>query len=294
MDWELELITLYLEISEHYAESLWVTSQRFTNGGLKRFSDEEVLTIYIFGILRGFRTIKSIHKYTKAHLKAYFPNIPQYAGFVHRLNRLSEAFRMLMALIQKQRILEDEVYLVDSMPIIIAKGQHAYTAVVASEVASKSYNATKKMYYYGVKAHVVARRQEGTLPEIEIVVLDGAGRQDGPIFDQMRLMMQDNLVFADKAYKRPDEDLCEMARDLKVITPTIKERGQKTLLPEQVAFSKAVSKIRQPIETLFGWIQKKTGIQDAGLVRSAAGLATHIFGRFAAALIARTFPCFDF
>lgn len=296
MDWELGLITLYLEISDHYEQNLWVSCQRFTNGGIKRCSDAEVLTVYVFGILRGFRTIKSLHGYALSHLKPYFPGLPRYAAFVHRVNKLSEACRYFLEIIQSNRVFNDDegVYLVDSFPIVLAKGQHAYTATVASEIASKSYNSTKKMYYYGVKAHVVARSRAKGLPELELLVLDGAGRQDGPVFDQLRLMMHNNLVFADKAYKRPDEKRIEIEQDLKVITPTIKERGQKKLLPEQAVLSKAVAKIRQPIETLFGWINKKTGIQDAGLVRSTAGLVSHIFGRFLAALLSRIYPCLDF
>ncbi len=89
-------------------------------------------------------------------------------------------------------------------------------------------------------------------------------------------------------------DAIEIEQDLKVFTPITKARGQKTLEPQQKIFSKAVSRMRQPIETLFGWIQKTTGIQCAGLVRSSKGLLTHIFGRFAAAMIKRSYPLADF
>jgi len=296
MGWEERLITLYLRICEEYYKKIWICCQRFTNGGSKSFSDEEALTIYLFGLLRGHRTIKAIHCYAHDHLKSWFPGLPQYAGFVHRINRLSEAFRMLIEVFQSQKILpyDDSVYLVDSFPIVMAKGQHAYTAKVAPELASRSFNATKKMYYYGIKAHVVARKREGGLPDIEILMLEGAARQDGPLFDQMRPMMHNNLAFADKAYKRPDEDKIELLQDLKVLTPTIKERGQNELTPDQKKHSKFVSKIRQPIETLFGWIEKKTGIQNAGGVRSAQGLISHIFGRLAAAMMCRFYPELDF
>jgi len=189
---------------------------------------------------------------------------------------------------------DEGVYLVDSFPITLAKGQHAYTACVAKEVASIGYNATKKMYFYGVKAHVVARNRAGTLPDVELLILDEGSRHDGPVFDQLRQMMSDNLVFADKAYKRSDEQQIELEQNLKVITPPLKARGQKALDEGQAKLTKAIAKIRQPIETLFGWIQRKTGIQEASLVRSTAGLATHIFGKLAAALIARKIPCLDF
>ena len=107
-------------------------------------------------------------------LSQWFPALPNYSGFVHRLNRLHEPFREWIDSLQTQRVVSDDegVYLVDSFPITLARNQHAYTAKVAPEVASKSYNATKKMYYYGVKAHVVARKREGTLPDLDILVLE--------------------------------------------------------------------------------------------------------------------------
>ena len=50
-------------------------------------------------------------------------------------------------------------------------------------------------------------------------------------------------------------------------------------------FSKAVSKIRQPIEALFNWLIEKTDFQRAGKVRSTKGLLVHVFGKIAAAFI---------
>ena len=48
--------------------------------------------------------------------------------------------------------------------------------------------------------------------------------------------------------------------------------------------STAISQIRQPIESLFNWVQEKTGIQIASKVRSYQGLMVHVFGKLAAAL----------
>jgi len=50
-------------------------------------------------------------------------------------------------------------------------------------------------------------------------------------------------------------------------------------------FSRAVSKIRQPIESLFNWLIEKTEIQRASKVRSTKGLMVYVFGRLAAAYI---------
>jgi hypothetical protein len=47
--------------------------------------------------------------------------------------------------------------------------------------------------------------------------------------------------------------------------------------------------MRQPIESLFNWINEKTGIQQASKVRSYRGLLVHAFGRLAAAMLLLAF-----
>jgi hypothetical protein len=47
--------------------------------------------------------------------------------------------------------------------------------------------------------------------------------------------------------------------------------------------------VRQPIESLFNWIQEKTGIQVTSKVRSYQGLMIHVFGRLAAAMFLLAF-----
>ena len=44
-------------------------------------------------------------------------------------------------------------------------------------------------------------------------------------------------------------------------------------------FSTAVSKVKQPIESLFNWLIEKIDIQGVSKVRSINGLLVHIFRR---------------
>ena len=50
-------------------------------------------------------------------------------------------------------------------------------------------------------------------------------------------------------------------------------------------FSQAVSKVRQPIESFFNWLNEKTEIQRASKVRATKGLLVHTFGKLAIALL---------
>lgn len=76
---------------------------------------------------------------------------------------------------------------------------------------------------------------------------------------------------------------------LEVLTPVKRKKGQKHLSAADKLFSEAVSRVRQPIESLFNWIDEKTGIQCASKVRSYRGLLVHTFGRLAAAMLLLAF-----
>jgi hypothetical protein len=73
-----------------------------------------------------------------------------------------------------------------------------------------------------------------------------------------------------------------------LLTPIKKNKGQETLSAADTLYSEAVSRIRQPIESLFNWINEKTGIRQASKVRSYQGLLVHAFGQLDAATLLLT------
>ncbi|MGB0883624.1 MAG: hypothetical protein ACPGTG_02790 [Flavobacteriales bacterium] len=75
-----------------------------------------------------------------------------------------------------------------------------------------------------------------------------------------------------------------------MLTPVKKTKGMNEVLKQfdraaDDLYSRAVSKIRQPIEALFSWLIEKADIQKASRVRSTKGLTLHAYGRLAAAFI---------
>ena len=96
MEWEIQLITLYCDVSEQYQSHLWRYCERMSNNSTPAFTDEEVITIYLFGIQRKRKTVKELYEYTRDHLAAWFPLLPSYEGYVYRLNHLSSVFPPLL------------------------------------------------------------------------------------------------------------------------------------------------------------------------------------------------------
>jgi hypothetical protein len=67
------------------------------------------------------------------------------------------------------------------------------------------------------------------------------------------------------------------------------EWERKWLYAADKLFSAAVSKIRQPIESLFNWFIEKVDLQNASKTRSTKGIIVHVFGRLAAAFASLIF-----
>lgn len=290
MDWEVELISLYLFVCKHYRSNLSIYCQRMSNYSDLKFSDEEAIALYLYGIIEGHRTVKSIHRYAQKHLMAWFPHLPKYGAYDQRINKLHDLFVPLVDLISTELTqslkLESLIGLTDSMPIIMAQRGRRFHAKVAPQIATKNgYCATKKLHYYGVKLHAIASRQPGALPVPACLGLTDAGMHDRKAFEQIIPFLPPNMhtCYADKAYQVQAESI-HQEQQVMLLTPVKKEKGQEFLDAADQWLSTAISKVRQPIESFFSWVNEKTGIQIASKVRSYQGLMVHVFGRLAAAL----------
>lgn len=296
MNWQEELISLYLFICKHYRE-LSYCCQRMSNHVELQLSDEEAITIYLFGLLQGHRTVKSIHRYASQHLLDWFPKLAGYAAFDHRLNQICNVFAPLVEVITaelgRRHFNTHITSLVDAMPIIMAQRGRRFHAKVAPEIASKNgYCATKKLHYYGVKLHVFACSVATSLPTPQLIGLTDASMHDRKAFELTSSCLSDNMhrCFADKAYQVENAHIHDEL-GITLVTPVKKEKGQDHLDAADQLFSTAVSRVRQPIEALFNWLNEKTGIQIASKVRSFKGLMVHVFGRLSAALFSMHSRC---
>ena len=294
MNWETRLIALYLKIDEYYHNELHWLCQRFSNNSIPWFSDVELLTVYLFGLMEKRRQLIDIHTHTCNHLREWFPQLPSYAKFNTRLNFLCSIFPRLseniLAECSDSQVLL-HIKLIDSMPIILANAKRSHHAKVAKEFANKGFCASKGIYYYGVKLHVLALRRPGCLPIAENVKLTAASDHDLKVLEFIAPYLSNGQLYADRAYI--DEllkTIMNQEQNFQIYTPVKKQKGQQTDLDYfQKLLSTSVSSIRQPIESFFNWIEQKTGIQCASKVRSYKGLITHVFGRLAAALFMLVF-----
>ena len=140
---ENQLIQLYLLVCQIYDNQSSLKYQRLSNFK-PRFTDQELVTVYLFGHLNGLYQKKAIYRLTRNYWAAWFPALPSYQAFSNRLNNLESSFQiisrqLLKALATGQTTEVD--HLVDSFPIMLAKSGFARRASVAREFASIGYCA---------------------------------------------------------------------------------------------------------------------------------------------------------
>jgi hypothetical protein len=289
----LKLIKIYSIVCDRFEKELKYTCERFSNNNKQDFTDQEIMTIYLFAVQEEQRTdIRQIHRYACDYLSDWFPRLGSYASFSNRLNQLSEAFRVFATSLFEDFLPSDcfkDQSLLDSMPIITCSGKRL--GKVARDLTDKGYCSTKSLYYYGVKLHALAFRRLNSIPFPEDILITPASESDLNVFKEAWSGKTGRNFFGDKIYNNLDffSEL-EQEKASIMMTPIKGIKGQCQAIKnmDKAAndlFSTAVSRVRQPIESLFNWLIQKTDIQRANKVRSTKGLLIHIFGKIASAFI---------
>lgn len=292
-DKAIKLVKIYCYICEQYEKELKYLCQRFSNNNKPIFTDQEALTIYLYVMqVEEHLKVNKIYEFASEHLREWFPKLPSYVAFTNRINRLNEVFKAISEPILTKfqpSDCDEDISLIDSMPIITCSGKRS--PKVAKEITDKGFCATKGIYYHGLKLHVLSYRRKGHLPHPEQILFTEASKNDLAYLKETCQYLHNRTFFADKAYANKEFWIqMKQTNNLIMRTPVKGIKGQSDWEKQHDKawadlYSTAVSSVRQPIESLFNWLNEKTKIQVASKVRSTKGLLTFICGRIAAAFI---------
>ena len=70
---------------------------------------------------------------------------------------MADVFAPLLALIQQEQEVKNpgQAWLIDSFPVMLARQGHRFKACVAKQLADSGYCSTRKLYYHGVRVHII-------------------------------------------------------------------------------------------------------------------------------------------
>lgn len=282
---ENQLIQLYLFVCQIYDTRSNTCFQRASNNSKPKFTDQELICIWFFGHLEGKSNKQQIYDLIVNYWADWFPRLPSYQTFCYRLNLLEQTFQSIGAELfehlHAQQTPELD-HLIDSFPVMLAQNGHAYSAKVARDMADVGYCAAKKTYFHGVRLHTIAERRFARLPNPTQIWLCEASHHDLTAAKQQHLNLPNTTLMADLAYPETEFEESLYEQNTLLYTGCKKPKG-KDLTKLEKYINRLISKFRQPIESLFNWIDEKTNIQTASKVRSSQGLMLHCWGKLAVA-----------
>src|SRR3954452_7984940 len=251
MTWKERLIALYCYISEDKRIQQHLATVRMSNNYQPLFTDEEVMTVYVFGIISGWSKVKPIYTYTRNHLLDWFPQLPSYQAFNYRLNQLSGCFEVLVCSLNRSTLLDEPCLLqwnhervIDSLPIVVSRSNN-YTACVAPQLCNKGYGASKNMSYYGPRLHVSALVRPWQMPLPQVSWITGAEDNDLTAARSWLEQLSNCKMYADKIYgDQPMNAILQTKYNGIVIIPVKKKVGQQLMDAAADLRSMAVSRVR--------------------------------------------------
>ncbi|MCS3632564.1 hypothetical protein GGP55_003182 [Salinibacter ruber] len=163
-----------------------------------------MLTIYVFGLIKKRKTISEIHEYVEDHFSEWFPDLPSYQSYNRRPGRLSAVFAPMveeaLSEVGCKKTRDGMIRIADSMPIMLAKGQRASQATVASDrLAPVGYCSSKDTFFHGVKLHLVVERRSEQLPIPERAGLTPGSENDLRALRRVLPTIEGGVLCGDKA-----------------------------------------------------------------------------------------------
>ncbi len=286
MNIHTKLIELYCAVCYHYDNTLVEYAQRRSNNFCPKFTDEECIASYIWGIINQKFEVKACYEFIRDYYGEWFPALPSYQAYNSRICYLCEAFKALAGILLCGLGVNPEHsdFVIDSIPIVVAGGKRSGKATSASELCSKGYCSSKDMYYYGIKLHTLAQCNFKAMPTPAVMTISKASEHDLPVAKRMLYDVRNIRVFGDTAFAdREWQEYMLSENNVEIVTPIKRSKGQKQLPYWSRLYSAAVSGVKQAIESFNNWLIVKTDIQSASKVRSVSGLTAFIFARIACA-----------
>jgi len=175
---QIKLFVLNRRVRKFYFTTEPACCQRFSNNSEPKFTDIQATVIYLYCLNLGFQTKLSVYNFAKQHLLRYCEHLPTYKQFCSRINKLAPVFEMLANAELNAKPKSSKAHLLDSAPIVVAKGSRSGRARTASESCDKGYCASQRMWYYGVKIHILAEERLHTLPIPRRILVTKASEHD--------------------------------------------------------------------------------------------------------------------
>jgi len=241
---------LYVTIDDLLIDHPEWAPERPEIGIAPKLTDAELLTLAVVQALLGFTSEAHFIRHAHAHLRPWFPYLPERPGYNKRLRHAGELFQHVIGhLARSCPSWTDDLWLVDSTPVECGRSRETVKRSDLAGWATYGYCASHSRFFWGLRLHLI------TTPSGLPVAFALAGAKTDERDTALAMIALDpalhrpgQTLMADKGYRRASFETELTEAGITLIRPTLgaeKPRpGQRFLKP----FRQIIESVNQTLK----------------------------------------------
>ena len=148
--------TRYVRIDDALKDHPAWAPERPAIGIPPKLTDAELITLAIIQALLVFTSAAQFLRHARAHLRPWFPCLPQRSGYNKRLRNPVVLMQHLMAVFRRDcETYHDDLWLVDSTPVECGRSRETAKRSDLAGWASYGYCASRSRFFGGLRLHLI-------------------------------------------------------------------------------------------------------------------------------------------
>ena len=267
---------LYVTIDDLLIEHPEWAPERPTVGIAPKLTDAELVTLTVLQALLGFTSEARFIRHARAHLRPWFPYLPDRPGYNKRLRRAGHLMQhVIAALARACPSWNDDLWLVDSTPVECGRSRETVKRSDLAGWATYGYSASHSRFFWGLRLHLIVT--PSGLPVA--FALAGAKTDERDTAMDMiglnhEMLRPGQVLMADKGYRRAAFETDLNAAGITLIRPTF---GKDKPRPHQ----RFLRPFRQIIESVNQTLKAQLDLERHG-GRTKPGVCARVLQRLLA------------
>lgn len=267
---------LYVTIDDLLIDHPEWATQRPAVGIAPKLTDAELLTLAVLQALLGFTSEARFIRYAHAHLRPWFPYLPDRPGYNKRLRRAGHLMQhVIAALARACPSWSDDLWLVDSTPIECARSRETVKRSDLAGWATYGYCPSHSRFFWGLRLHLIVT--PSGLP-VAFALAGAKTDERDTALDMIALNPELNrpgqVLMADKGYRRAEFETELNQAGITLIRPTF---GNDKPRPHQ----RFLKPFRQIIESVNQTLKAQLDLERHG-GRTKPGVCARVLQRLLA------------
>jgi hypothetical protein len=237
---------LYVTIDDVLMDHPEWVPERPTVGIAPKLSDAELVTLAVLQALLGFTSEAQFIRHAHAHLRPWFPYLPDRPGYNKRLRRSGQLLHHVIAYLARScPSFNDDLWLVDSTPVECGRSRETVKRSDLAGWAEYGYCPSHSRFFWGLRLHLIT-----TASGLPIAyALAGAKTDERDTALDMiafgALHTAGRTLIADKGYRRASFEIELADAGITLIRPALKSEKPRSGGRYLRAFRQIIESVNQ-------------------------------------------------